>query len=69
VTHGGRTGHCGIGTGLKGHEQARHLTRAQGGVTPGDLVGVPEDTARKIAKAINYCTIRGRRAGVRLDRQ
>ncbi len=32
------------------------------------LVEVPEDKARKIAKALNHCTIRGRKAGVRLDR-
>ncbi len=32
------------------------------------LVEVPEDKARKIAKALNHCTIRGRKASVRLDR-
>jgi ATP-dependent RNA helicase DeaD len=32
------------------------------------LVEVPEDKARKIAKAMNHCTIRGRKASVRLDR-
>jgi ATP-dependent RNA helicase DeaD len=32
------------------------------------LVEVPQDKARKIAKALNHCTIRGRKAGVRLDR-
>jgi ATP-dependent RNA helicase DeaD len=32
------------------------------------LVEVPEDKARKTAKAMNHCTIRGRKASVRLDR-
>lgn len=32
------------------------------------LVEVPEGKARKIAKALNHCTIRGRKATVRLDR-
>ena len=32
------------------------------------LVEVPEDRARKVAKAMNHCTIRGRKASVRLDR-
>lgn len=32
------------------------------------LVEVPEDKARKVAKAMNHCTIRGRKASVRLDR-
>ncbi len=32
------------------------------------LVEVPEDKARKIAKAMNHCTIRGRKVSVRLDR-
>ena len=32
------------------------------------LVEVPEDKARKIAKALNHCTIRGRKVTVRLDR-
>ncbi len=32
------------------------------------LVEVPADKARKIAKALNHCTIRGRKATFRLDR-
>jgi ATP-dependent RNA helicase DeaD len=32
------------------------------------LVEVPEDKARKIAKSLNHCTIRGRKVTVRLDR-
>ena len=32
------------------------------------LVEVPEDKARKIVKALNHCTIKGRKASVRLDR-
>ena len=32
------------------------------------LVEVPEDKARKVGKAMNHCTIRGRKASVRLDR-
>ena len=32
------------------------------------LVDVPEDKARKVVKAMNHCTIRGRKAKVKLDR-
>ena len=32
------------------------------------LVDVPEDKARKVVKALNHCTIRGRKAKVKLDR-
>lgn len=31
------------------------------------LVDVPEDKARKVVKALNHCTIRGRKAKVKLD--
>ena len=31
------------------------------------LVDVPEDRARKVVKALNHCTIRGRKAKVKLD--
>ncbi|MFM8773289.1 MAG: DbpA RNA binding domain-containing protein, partial [Actinomycetota bacterium] len=31
------------------------------------LVDVPEAKARKIVKALNHCTIRGRKAKVKLD--
>ena len=32
------------------------------------LVDVPEDKARKVVKSMNHCTIRGRKAKVKLDR-
>ena len=31
------------------------------------LVDVPEDKARKVVKSLNHCTIRGRKAKVKLD--
>ena len=63
VTPGDLVGAITGETGLKG--------RDIGAITVHEtfsLVEVPEDKARKTAKAMNHCTIRGRKASVRLDR-